>query len=176
MTYTPLFGSSLRIRRKVFVSYHHGGDQHYYDTFSGHFHDNTEVVSDRSLERAFDSDDSSYVMRRIREKHITGSSCTVVLCSPTTPERKYVDWEIAASLDQGNGLIGVKLPSLQIYNNGCAKPARLQDNINSGYAEWTQWDVIMNNPDELGRLIESANRKSRDLRDNTRSRRLRNGS
>jgi hypothetical protein len=175
MTYSPLYGSTA-VRRRIFVSYHHGGDQHFYDAFSQHFHDNMEVVSDRSLERAFDSDDSAYVMRRIREKHIRGSSCTIVLCSPTTPDRKYVDWEIDASLEQGNGLIGVKLPSLQVYNNSCAKPARLQDNLDSGYAVWTHWESIMATSGALAGLIETANQRSRSLRNNTRARRQRNGS
>jgi hypothetical protein len=58
------------VKRKIFVSYHHGGDQFYYEEFSRIFHDTYEVISDNSLERSFDSDDPIYVMRRIREAHI----------------------------------------------------------------------------------------------------------
>ena len=67
------------VKRKVFVSYHHRGDQAYYDAFSQAFHDTYEVITDNSLEREVDSDNVDYVMRRIRENHITGSSCTIVL-------------------------------------------------------------------------------------------------
>lgn len=67
------------IRRKVFVSYHHGGDQAYYDEFSRFFHDQYEAIRDNSLERLIQSDDTEYVMRQIREQYITGTSCTIVL-------------------------------------------------------------------------------------------------
>jgi hypothetical protein len=46
-------------------------------------------------------------MQRIRDKHITGTSCTIVLCGSLTPWRKYVDWEIKATLDKEHGLIGI---------------------------------------------------------------------
>ena len=61
------FGS-LRIRRSVFASYHHGGDQSYYDSFSRVFHDTYEAIRDNSLERAIDSDNVDYVRRQIRER------------------------------------------------------------------------------------------------------------
>src|SRR5688572_7832580 len=103
----PSAGSS--VKRKIFVSYHHRGDQAYYDAFSKIFCDTYELVTDNSLERAVDSDSVDYVMRRIRETCITGSSCTIVLVGPQTWGRKYVDWEIMATLDKCHGLIGVQL-------------------------------------------------------------------
>lgn len=113
-----LLGSSLHIqatvRRKVFVSYHHGGDQAYYNAFSKTFHSTYDVITDNSLEREVDSDDVDYVMRRIREDYITGSSCTIVLVGKETYARKYVDWEIKATLDKQHGLIGVQLPTLPV--------------------------------------------------------------
>ena len=75
----PLFGLPPA-KRSIFVSYHHGGDRTYYDAFSKLFADTYDVVQDNSPEREIDSDDSEYVIRRIREEYITGSSCTVVLC------------------------------------------------------------------------------------------------
>src|SRR5438094_9939269 len=120
-----------RIKRKVFVSYHHGGDQHYYDEFAKYFSDTYDVISDTSLARMIDSDDVDYVIRQIREKYITGSSCNIVLCGLQTRFRKFVDWEINATLDRNHGLIGVKLPTLPVVNNTCPKPDRLKDNIDS---------------------------------------------
>ena len=58
-------GSLFAIRPRVFVSYHHRGDQPYYDAFSKHFHDTHEAIYDNSLERRVDSDDVDYVRRRI---------------------------------------------------------------------------------------------------------------
>lgn len=144
-------------RRRIFVSYHHGGDQGFYELFSAYFCDRLELLTDNSLERAVDSDDHEYVMRRIRENYLTGSSCTVVLCGARTQTRKYVDWEILASLNQGMALVGVLLPSIQFgTNGGTFKPQRLQDNIDSGYAVWVNWADIAANPAALVTAIEGA--------------------
>jgi hypothetical protein len=179
-SYVMTFGYNLQppgysIRRKVFISYHHRGDQAYYDTFSRVFHDKFELITDSSLERAVESADVEYIMRRIREHHLTGSSCTLVLCGLGTAGRKYVDWEIMASLNQQMGLVGVKLPSLLIQSNGGTnKPARLQDNIDSGYAEWVTWENLGAQPESLREAVERANAKSWRLIVNTRSRMQRN--
>ena len=42
-------------RRKVFVSYHHGNDQFYYDEFTRLFHDQYEAIRDNSLDRIIQS-------------------------------------------------------------------------------------------------------------------------
>lgn len=42
------------------------------------FHDVYEAVTDNSLDRRVDSDDIDYVMRRIREYYIAGTSCSIV--------------------------------------------------------------------------------------------------
>lgn len=165
-----------RIRRRVFVSYHHGGDQAYYDAFSKFYHDNLQLITDNSLERAIDSGNVDYVMRRIREEHLHGSSCTIVLCGANTPHRKYVDWEIYASLNQEMALVGVGLPSITWFQNGGTfKPARLQDNIDSQYAEWTMWQDLVNTPAILAQKIELAVTKSSRLINNSRQRMSRNG-
>ena len=79
---------------------------------AGVFADDYEVIQDNSVEREIDSNDAEYVTRRIREDFITGSSCTVVLCGAETPQRKFVDWEIKATLDKEHGLIGINLPTI----------------------------------------------------------------
>jgi hypothetical protein len=142
-------------RRKIFVSYHHSGDQAYYDEFSRVFHDQYEAVFDNSLERAYESDDVNYVMRRIRENHIHGTSCTVVLCGPQTRWRKYVDWEIKATLDKWHGIVALQLPTLPVGPEGKVHfPDRLFDNISSGYAVWMHWNQL--NLPTLNQAIETA--------------------
>jgi hypothetical protein len=177
MTVTPdargLGFGQLRIRRKIFVSYHHGGDQAYYDAFSKQFHDTYQMVYDNSLERSVDSDDVNYVMRRIRENHITGTSCTIVLVGKDTWGRKYVDWEILATLEKQHGLIGVQLPTLPVDVFGKVNvPPRLSDNINSGFALWVEWIQVMGAA--LPGYIEQANGRDKNLIVNSRERRLRN--
>jgi hypothetical protein len=175
-----LFRSGLRvpaaIKRKVFVSYHHGGDQAYYNAFSQAFHDTYDVITDNSLERAIDSDDVEYVMRRIRESYIQGSSCTIILVGRDTHARKYVDWEVKATLDAGHALIGVQLPTLPVNAQGrVTVPERLSDNISSGFALWVSWADITASAQACRHYVEAANVKDRRLMDNTRVRRLCNG-
>ena len=98
-------------KRSVFASYHHDGDQAYYDYFARVFADAYQIIRDNSLRKTILSDDADYIMRRIREDYLTGTSCTIVLCGNTTPWRKFVDWEIKASLDKRHGLIGIGLPT-----------------------------------------------------------------
>ena len=163
-------------RRSVFISYHHGGDRQYYTEFSRVFADGFDAVEDNSVDRIIDSDDAEYVIRKIREGYITGSSCTVVLCGAGTPWRKFVDWEIKATLDANHGIIGVNLPTNPLTNNGTyTVPDRLHDNIVGGYALWTMWATIAANPTTLRTLVEDARSRSAWLINNSRQLRSRNG-
>jgi len=65
---------------------------------------------------------------------------------------------------------------LVIVNNGCHKPARLQDNIDSKYAIWTHWELLINGGTVyLKKAIEEAIDKSKELIDNSRAMMTRNG-
>jgi hypothetical protein len=161
-------------KRRVFVSYHHGGDQVYADAFCGYFCDQLELFCDTSLERGYDSDDHDYLRWAIKQRNISGSSCTIVLCGVQTRWRKFVDWEIKATLDLKHGLLGVWLPSNpQASNGGVHKPDRLQDNIASGFSEFIAWDQCT--AMGLKSAIERAVRRSRALINNHRALRQRNG-
>lgn len=176
MSYLSNHGPRIPFRRKIFVSYHHGRDQAYYDEFSRLFSHSYETIYDNSVDRIIDSDDVEYVMRNIRENYITGTSCTVVLCGAQTPWRKYVDWEIKATLDKEHGLIGINLPSNPIDMNGkYLVPDRLHDNVVSGYAMWISWHDLTKGPAYLSSQIETANTLPATLIDNSRPMRQRNG-
>lgn len=132
----------LRIppKPRIFVSYHHGDDQGWYDLFVTTFGTTYDLFTDRSLERKVDSDDSEYIRRSIREQNITGSSMTIVLCGQNTWKRRWIDWEIQMTLNKRHALLGIILPSHQ--PNALGKytvPDRLHDNIESGYAYWIHW-------------------------------------
>jgi hypothetical protein len=176
MTYGEL-GSSLQplAKRKVFVSYHHGGDQVYYDAFSRTFCDDYDVITDNSLGRRIDSEDVNYVIQRIRGEYVTGSSCSIVLVGKDTWGRKYVDWEIKATLEKEHGLIGVQLPTAPITpQNTVTVPDRLNDNIKSRYALWLTWQELTASAHSCTQFIEQANAREKKLIVNTRERRLRN--
>jgi MTH538 TIR-like domain (DUF1863) len=161
-------------RRKVFVSYHHGGDQAYYDEFSRYFHDQYEAIRDNSLERLIQSDNTEYVMQQIRDKYITGTSCTVILIGAQSHQRKYLDWEIKATLDKCHGLIGIVLPTHVKNPAGeIVVPDRFLDNHKSGYAVWSHWNGLT--AQGLTQLIDSAIAKSQWQIDNSRPLRQRNG-
>src|ERR1041385_2696875 len=164
-----------RTKRKIFVSYHHGGDQRYYDAFTNAFDDTYDVIFDNSIERRIDSDNVAYVIQRIRDSYVSGSSCTIVLCGAETPWRKYVDWEIKATLDMKHGLVGVNLPSnLLNANRQYFVPDRLYDNINSGYAAWTDWNSFVQGAASVKSSIEAAIGKSEQLIVNNRQMMSRN--
>lgn len=169
-----LLGSTSLTRRKVFVSYHHGGDQTYYDTFSQHFHDQYEAVFDNSLDRRVDSDDVRYVMQRIRDTCITGTSCTVVLIGAQTHERKYVDWEIKATLDKQHGLIGIVLPNHNKTTDGkIIVPDRFHHNFSTGYAIFEHWENLT--AQRLMAMVNAAANKSKTLINNSMDMKQRNG-
>jgi len=170
-----LLGSLIAQKPRVFVSYHHRGDQDSYNAFSASFHDNYEVIYDNSLEREIDSDNVDYVMRQIREKYITGSSCTIVLVGAETWGRRYVDWEIKATLDKQHGLIGVYLPTAPVRPDGkITVPDRLYDNIQSGYASFVSWNAITASAESMRTHIAAAKSRDTQLIANSRELRLRN--
>lgn len=173
---SSLLISRLSQKPRVFVSYHHGGDQEYYNRLAGMMALNYVLVSDNSLDRLINSDNVDYVMRHIRENYISGTSCTIILCGLETPYRKYVDWEIDATLQKQHALVGLRLPTLPLQpNGGTIKPARLQDNIDSGYATWGQFADVMSDPQVLVALVHAARLRPNRLINNARARRLRNG-
>jgi hypothetical protein len=61
---------------------------------------------DHSVKEAFDSTNSDYIKRQIREK-IERCSVTVVYLSDKTASSKWVNWEIEESIKRGKGVIGV---------------------------------------------------------------------
>jgi hypothetical protein len=175
---TSLFGLSsvkIPVTPRIFVSYHHRRDQAYYNELAVALQSKYVLAQDNSLDRRIDSASADYVMRRIREEYLTGTSCTVVLCGLETPLRKFVDWEIMASLQKQHALVGLRLPELPIQNDGCSKPLRLQDNLDSGFAVWGQFSDVFADPAKLVNLIHEARSRSSRLISNSRARRMRNG-
>ena len=75
-----MFGSGpntqATVKHKIFVSYHHGGDQAYYDAFSQSFHDSYDVIielGDCDRNCGLDLDDMSLLQEaeisRLEEAH-----------------------------------------------------------------------------------------------------------
>ena len=58
-------------------------------------------MKDISLDYAIDSEDNEYIRRTIRDNYITDATVLVVLVTKDTQGRKFIDWEIAAAMYNG---------------------------------------------------------------------------
>lgn len=122
------------VRRKVFISYHHADADEI-----RHFVAAFDHAADSFIARGIgagmagdiiDSTDTDYVMSRIRQEYLRDSSITLAMIGNCTWSRRYVDWELQASLRSGttvtpNGVLGIKLPSY----SGSDYPDRLNKNL-----------------------------------------------
>lgn len=122
-------------RRKCFVSYHVDDIQevqNFIDSFGEDFLFTCLGVVDE--DNFVDSTDDETIKRAIRQKHLTGTSVTIVLIGKCTSKRKFVDWEISSSLrndsvNKRSGVVAIPLPSL---NNSWTLSPRIMDNYVEG--------------------------------------------
>ena len=139
-------------RHKIFISFYHQEAQKYKNYISECLCAN---LIDKSVESGeYDSDlCTEYIKRLIREDKITDSSVIVVLISPNAYKRKHVDWEIYAGLRKSingrAGLLGILLPEYQMSPGNKYRyddiPARLADNVKTGFAAVYTWDYAVKN-------------------------------
>lgn len=142
---------------KIFVSYHHDNDRYFFDEFRRLFASRYEISDDASVERTTGSDDAEGIVRNLRANYIAGTEHTIVLCGLLTPWRKFVDWEIKATLDEAHGLIGINLPTNPAGAQGrYIVPGRLSDNLRSGYAVLLQWQQVRHTPELLAESLQQA--------------------
>ena len=138
-------------RHNVFISYYHAQDQKYKDRF-------LSMMGDTIVDKSVDLGDiidqnqpTEATLQDIREEYIAQASVTVALIGPCTWQRKYVDWEIGASLrDTYNnprcGLLGILLPNHPNFQQRTYSsqliPPRLADNCNDDikYARIYDWE------------------------------------
>lgn len=133
-------------KRRVFVSFY-GGDEHEVEAFCREWGDRQGVFTKRILHEAYTGDivnsaDAEYVIGRIRTDFLADSTVTLLLMGKCTHSRRYVDWELKATLRQGlsytpNGLLAVQLPS--VSGQSLHLPPRLDANLkpnNGGYARY----------------------------------------
>ena len=140
-------------RHRVFVSYYHKDDQHYKEIFESRFSNTYDIYVSESVKMG-DIDDTKLsteqILQKIRDEYLRDSTVTVVLIGAHTWQRKFVDWEIGASIRQTkfnsrSGLLGILLPTyprpqgdLTKYNRYTIPP-RLHDNIQCNFATIYNW-------------------------------------
>lgn len=132
--------------RNCFVSYHHEYDQKYLNKLRKII--GSMKVADYSLKNDIGDLTDETIYKKIREK-MRNCSVTVVLIGERTGYRKWIDWEIWASLRgynhpydklktfKPNGILAIYLPT-----ESHSIPDRLQDNIDSGYAVSMNWNNL----------------------------------
>ena len=162
---------SDQVRHKTFISYH-VDDHEEVEKFIKTFDHSRDVFiaralgSDQTMDELIDSENDEYVMRRIREDQIKDSTVTLLFIGKNTWNRKFVDWELAASLHQGskaglpNGVLAILSPKL----SKAIVPDRFVDNWETGYANFHPFpkDRI-----QLAKWIEQAfeSREDKDKRE-----------
>lgn len=171
-------------RRKCFISYHHA-DELEVENFIDTFDHNGNVLIARGIGANMSGDiinstNDDYIKAQIREKYLRDTSVTIVLVGRETWGRKFVDWEVGASLRNtptasASGLLAIALPSTANHADR-PLPARVKDNVNgdNGYARWWKYPST---GEDLANLIEIAYSARTDkayLRNNTRPLRMRN--
>ncbi len=154
---------------KLYVSYHHDGDGHFYREFCRLIEGYYQPVEDTSVERMSGCTDAKRVIANLREKYMADIACTVVLCGLQTIYRRFVDWEIKASLDLSRGLVAIILPeNLPDWSGRYSLPLRLEDNLKSGYAECLHLVQLSRGLRQLGKQIEVARDRPAGLIKNSR--------
>ena len=154
-------------RHKVFISYYHDDDQEYKNRFAQMMQQN---IVDKSVGDG-DIDDqrrpTDDILRIIREDYIGDATVTIVLIGKRTWQRKYVDWEISASLRHTTanprcGLLGILLPSHPDFRkrtyNRRMMPPRLADNLlgDTPFAAIHNWPGGNNRPARIREWIHQA--------------------
>lgn len=132
-------------RINCFVSYYHNYDQIYLERLRAM--KSGMQVADYSLKEDIGHLTEETIYKKIRGI-MRNCSVTVVLVGERTGHRKWIDWELWASLRgythptdryksfKPNGLLAIYLPGSH------SVPDRLQDNIDSGYAVEMKWKNI----------------------------------
>lgn len=151
------------MKRKVFVSFY-GGDEREVVQFTQWAHQAgamiPKILHDAYNGEIVNSSSPEYVMQRIRRDFIGDSTVTMLLMGRCTHSRRYVDWELKATLQQRheyppNGLLAVALPS--IGTTPVHLPPRFRDNQRTdnapGYAYFYR---PPQSPAELFQWIEDA--------------------
>ena len=157
-----------QVRHKTFISYFRGDEEEVAEFIATFDHERDVFIaraigSDETMDELIQSENDDYVMRRIREDHIQDSTVTLLFVGKNTWTRKFVDWELAASLHQGpkaglpNGLVAILSPEL----SKAILPDRFVDNWETGYAKFFPYPK---NRAQLAKWIDQAFKSREDKR------------
>ncbi len=103
-------------RHKVFISCHYQEARKYKDALES-WNDYADIFDNESVQEheIHDSYPDEQIRRIIRDYYIRDSTVTIVLCSPDIRTRKFVDWELHATMydtqkNPKGGILAISLP------------------------------------------------------------------
>jgi len=126
---------------KCFISYH-AADKDAVDSFCEKFEGSFIRRGIKMEDDIIDSENTDYVMRRIRELYLQDSTVTIALIGKCTWARRFVDWEIQASLRQPKDAYPNGLVAIQLWQSYKTLPNRVRLNVDSGYAKF-YWSFVI---------------------------------
>lgn len=157
--------------RNFFVSYHHENDQAYLRRLR--LLKQGMKVADYSLKDDISEYTDEQIYQVIRNK-MRACSVTIVLIGERTGHRKWIDWELWASLRgyknsrdpkrsfKPKGILAIYLPT-----SSHSVPERLQANIESGYAVSMRWKNIERDlQSKINYVIWKRNNASHQIKNN----------
>jgi hypothetical protein len=120
---------------KCFISYN-AADKDAVDKFCENFSGSFIRRGLKMEDDIIDSTNTDYVMQRIRSLYLKDSTVTIVLIGKCTWARRFVDWEVQASLRNPadgypNGVVAI-----QLWDSYKTLPNRVSLNVNSGYSKF----------------------------------------
>lgn len=129
----------MAVRHKCFIS-HNSVDKKAVDDFCNEFEGTFIRRGIQMEEDIIDSENTDYVMQRIREPYLQDSTVTIVLIGQCTWARRFVDWEVQSSLRKTqsgpppNGLVAI-----QLWESYRTLPNRVSLNVDSKYAKFYKY-------------------------------------
>jgi hypothetical protein len=123
---------------KCFISYH-ADDKKAVDDFCNKFSGTFIHRGIKMEDDIIESDNTDYVMRRIRELYLQDSTVTIVLIGKCTWARRFVDWEVQASLRNPSNGYPNGVVAIQLWDSYKMLPYRVQLNVNLGYSKFYKY-------------------------------------
>lgn len=90
-------------------------------------------------------------VKRLIDCGLEGTSVTVVLIGAQTAQRQYVSYEIAKSISQGNGLLGILIHNIKDQSGQSDIRGDVPEALQEAGAPVYTWDY-----GKLGRWVEAA--------------------
>ena len=120
---------------KCFISYN-AADKAAVDEFCEKFSGSFIRRGLKMEDDIIDSTNTDYVMQRIRSLYLEDSTVTIVLIGKCTWARRFVDWEVQASLRNPSDGYPNGVVAIQLWDSYTNLPSRVNSNVDSGYSKF----------------------------------------